>query len=49
MKVKEIENIFSKETTLTELLLCLLNENADYSNYINEIVNETIMRVDKNE
>ena len=43
MTAKEIKNIFSKETTLTDMLLSLLNENADYSNYINEIINETIM------
>ena len=50
MTVKEIENIFLKETTLTDMLLSLLNENADYSNYINEIINETIMAEDtKNE
>ena len=44
MTVKEIENIFSKETTLTEILLSLLGENNEYSNYINEIINDiTIM------
>lgn len=44
MTVKEIGNIFSKETTLTEILLSLLGENNEYSNYINEIINDiTIM------
>ena len=46
MTIKEIENKFSKETKLTDMLLSLLNENADYSNYINEIINETIMAED---
>ena len=46
MTIKEIENIFFKETTLTDMLLSLLYENADYSNYINEIINETIMAED---
>lgn len=46
MTIKEIENIFLKETTLTDVLLSLLNENADYSNYINEIINVTIMAED---
>ena len=43
MTVKEIENIFSKETTLVEILLSLLGENNEYSNYINEIINDIIM------
>lgn len=43
MTVKEIENIFSKETTLMEILLSLLGENNEYSNYINEIINDIIM------
>ena len=43
MTAKEIKNIFSKENTLTDMMLSLLNENADYSNYINEIINETTM------
>lgn len=46
MTVKEIENIFSKETTLTDILLSLMSENTDYSNYINEIINETIKMED---
>lgn len=46
MTVKEIENIFSKETTLTEILLSLLPENAEYSNFIHEIINETIITED---
>lgn len=43
MTVKEIENIFSKETTLMDILLSLLGENNEYSNYINEIINDIIM------
>lgn len=40
MTAKEIENIFLKETTLTEILLSLLPENEEYSNYIHEITND---------
>lgn len=43
MTVKVIENIFSKETTLMDILLSLLGENNEYSNYINEIINDIIM------
>ena len=43
MTVKEIENIFSKENTLMDILLSLLGENNEYSNYINEIINDIIM------
>ena len=43
MTIKEIENIFLKEATLTDVLLSLLAGNEEYSNYINEIVNETVM------
>ena len=39
MTVKEIENIFLKETTLTDILLSLLSENAEYSDFIQKIVN----------
>ena len=43
MTVKEIENIFSKENTLMDIVLSLLGENNEYSNYINEIINDIIM------
>lgn len=43
MTIKQIENIFSKESTLTEILLSTLSENEDYSDYINEIINKTII------
>jgi len=46
MTVKEIENIFSKETTLTEILLLILPENEEYSNYIHEIINDVIKMED---
>ena len=46
MTVKEIENIFSKETTLMDILLSLLGENNEYSNYINEIINDIIIMED---
>ena len=46
MTVKEIENIFSKETTLMDILLSLLGENNEYSNYINEIINGIIIMED---
>ena len=50
MTVKEIENIFLKETRLTDILLSLLPENEEYSNYINEIINDIIKMEDsKNE
>ena len=39
MTVKETQNIFLKETSLTKILLSLLTENAEYSDYIHEIVN----------
>ena len=42
MTVKEIENIFSKETTLTEILLLLLPENDEYSNFIHKIISDII-------
>ena len=42
MTVKEIQNIFSKETTLTDILLSILPENAEYSDYIREFVNITL-------
>ena len=46
MTVKVIENIFSKETTLMDILLSLLGENNEYSNYINEIINGIIIMED---
>lgn len=46
MTVKEIENIFSKENTLMDILLSLLGENNEYSNYINEIINDIIIMED---
>ena len=48
MTVKEIENIFSKETTLTDILLSLLPENEEYSNYIHQIIND-ITKMEDNE
>jgi hypothetical protein len=50
MTVKEMENIFFKETTITDLLLSLLPENAEYSKYIQQIVNNASeMENNKNE
>lgn len=46
MTVKEIENIFSKEATLTDILLSLLLENEEYSNYIHKITNDVIKMED---
>lgn len=46
MTVKEIETIFSKENTLMDILLSLLGENNEYSNYINEIINDIIIMED---
>lgn len=46
MTVKEIKNIFSKENTLMDILLSLLGENNEYSNYINEIINDIIIMED---
>ena len=46
MTVKEIENIFSNEPTLTDILLSLLPENEEYSNYIHKIINDIIKMED---
>lgn len=46
MTVKEIENIFLKETTLTEILLSLLPEHQEYANFIHEIINDVIKMED---
>ena len=46
MTVKETQNIFLKATTLTDILLSLLGENNEYSNYINEIINDIIIMED---
>ena len=41
MIVKETQNIFLKETSLTDMLLTLLSENEEFSDYIREIANST--------
>ena len=41
MTTKEIQNVFSRETSLTEILLSLMIDNAEYSDFIQEITNIT--------
>ena len=48
MTVKEIENIFSNEPTLTDILLSLLPENEEYSIFIHKIIND-ITKMEDNE
>lgn len=40
MAVKEIKNIFSKEKTLTDTLLSILNQNEEYSIYIHQFIGD---------
>ena len=42
MTVKKTKNIFLNETSLTEILLSLLFDDAEYSENIREIVNKAL-------
>lgn len=41
MAVKEIKTIYSNEASLTDILISLLSDSADYSDYVARTVNMT--------
>ena len=46
MTIKETQYTFLKETSLSEILLSLLSEDAEYSDYIRETVNNALEKED---